>query len=224
MHKKLLLLSLTFLMSISFTNVASAQNSNINVIRLKQIHKLLDYRFVGGFYGFEKLFFQTVSYPEEATQNCTLGIMIADFTVNCQGKMTDIRIRNSLGNGLDKQVSKFLNATRGHWNPCKDKSYTHFNIPIQFTLKGTETDSTAAALVYVGNAPGYACFSDSYYLKKAKEALRKGKGSKARPFLENLIHRNPYNNMYYTLLEEAMKTNGKTSKKSKKKHHKDHKR
>lgn len=219
MHKKIVLLSLIFLMFIGFTNVASAQTDNINIIRLKQIHKLLDYRFVGGFYGFEKLFFQTVTYPQQAQQNCTLGIMIANFTVDCQGKMNDIRIRNSLGDGINKQISKFLNATRGHWNPCQDKSYTRFDIPIQFTLKGTETDSTAAALVYVGENPGYVCFSDSYYLKKAKEALRKGKGDKAKPYLEKLIHRNPYQTMYYKLLEKAMITTGK-SKKDKKKHHK----
>lgn len=217
MHKKGLLFGLIFLIFTSISGVASAQNTSVNISRLKQIHKLLDYRFVGGFYGFEKLFFQTVSYPEEARQNCDLGIMIASFTVNCQGKMSDVRIRNTQGNGLDKQISKFLNATRGHWNPCHDKSFTRFDIPIQFTLKGTETDSTTAALVYVGEHPGYACFSDSYYLKKAKEALKKGKGDKARPYLEHLIHRNPYQTMYYTLLQETMHA---SVKKNKKEHHK----
>ena len=221
MYKKLLLLSLTFFMFTSFTNVASAQSNNIEIARLKQIHKLLDYRFVGGFYGFEKLFFQTVSYPDEARQNCTLGIMIASFTVNCDGDLVGIRIRNSLGKPLDNQVSKFLKATKGHWNPCQDKKFTHFEIPIQFTLKGTETDSTAAALVYVGKSAGYSCYPDSYYIRKAKEALRKGKGKKAQPYLETLIHRNPYETSYYKMLEQAVKTSGKKDKdKGKHKHKK----
>jgi TonB family protein len=212
MHKKLLLFSLTFLMFASFTNVASAQGNNIEIARLKQIHKLLDYRFLGGFYGFEKLFFQTVSYPDQARQNCTLGIVIASFKVTCDGHLKDIKIRNSLGKPLDNEVSKFINATRGHWNPCKDNKFTHFEIPIQFTLKGTETDSTAAALVYEGSSADYTCFSDSYYLRKAKQALKKGKGNKAQIYLETLIHRNPYETSYYKMLEQAVQTNGKKDK------------
>lgn len=212
MHKKLLLLSLTFFMFTSFTNVASAQSNNIEIARLKQIHKLLDYRFLGGFYGFEKLFFQTVSYPDQARQNCTLGIMIASFTVTCDGHIENIKIRNSLGKQLDNEVSKFLKATRGHWNPCKSKKFTHFEIPIQFTLKGTETDSTAAALVYEGGSAGYTCYPDSYYIKKAKQALEKGKGKKAQPYLETLIHRNPYETSYYKMLEQAMKSSIKKDK------------
>ncbi len=215
MYKKFLLLSLTFLI---LTSVAAAQDNNsVAVARLNQIHKLLDYRFVGGFYGFEKLFFQTVSYPAEAQQNCILGIMIASFNVNCQGEMSNIKIKNSLGSGLDKELSKFLKATKGHWNSCQNKRYTQFEIPIQFSLKETETDSTIAAMVYVGNKPGYVCFSDSYYLKKAKEALKKGKGKKAEPYMETLIHRNPYETSYYTLLEKAMNT---TDRKHKDKHKK----
>jgi len=210
MYKKFLLLSLTFLI---LTSVAAAQdNTSVAVARLNQIHKLLDYRFVGGFYGFEKLFFQTVSYPAEAQQNCVLGIMIASFNVNCKGEMSNVRIRNSLGSGLDKELSKFLNAAKGHWNPCQDKRYTQFEIPIQFTLKGTETDSTIAAMVYVGNKPGYVCFSDNYYLKKANEALKKGKGKKAQPFLETLIRRNPYETSYYKLLEQALNTTDRKDK------------
>ena len=220
MHKKFLLFSLTFLMFASFTNAASAQSNNIEIARLKQIHKLLDYRFTGGFYGFEKLFFQTVSYPDQARQNCTLGIMIASFTVNCDGKIQDIMIRNSLGQGLNKQVSKFLKATKGHWNPCQDKKFTHFEIPIQFTLKGTETDSTAAALVYEGGSAGYTCYSDSHYLEKAKQALRKGKSQKAQSYLETLIHRNPYETSYYKMLEQALKNSGKKDKKKDKDKHK----
>ncbi|MBE0649414.1 MAG: TonB family protein [Bacteroidales bacterium] len=216
MNKKILLLSLIFLI---VSGVASAQDNNnsdnVNIIRLNQIHKLLDYRFVGGFYGFEKLFFQTVSYPEQAQQNCILGIMIASFEVSCNGELSNVSIKNSLGNGLDKEVSKFLNATRGHWNPCQDQRYTRFTIPIQFTLKGTETDSTIAAIVYTGNDPGYVCYSDSYYLKKAKEALEKGKGKRAQPFLETLIKRNPYEDSYYNLLEQAMNAPDNKSKKDK---------
>lgn len=217
MRKKLLLLSLSLFLFTSFTNVASAQNNNINIARLKQIHSLLDYRFVGGFYGFEKLFFQTVSYPDQARENCTLGIMIASFTVTCDGHVKDIQIRNALGGGLQKEITKFINATWGHWNSCQDKKFTHFEIPIQFTLKGTETDSTTAAMVYVGDNNGSVCYSDSYYLKKAKKALGKGKADKAKTYLETLIHRNPYKTLYYKMLEQAIQLNNKSKHKHRKK-------
>lgn len=216
MYKKLLLLSLNCLILTSF--VVAQENTNIDRFRLQQIHKLLDYRFTGGFYSFEMLFNKTVKYPVAAQQNCVVGIMVASFTVDCQGNMKNIKIRNALGFGLNKELTKFFQATKGHWNTCHNKRYTRFEIPIQFTLKGTKTDSLTAAIIFEGHNPGYACFSDDYYLKKAKEALKKRKERKAKEYLETLIHRNPYETKYYNMLKQAMHFNQKEKKKNK--HHK----
>ncbi len=179
--------------------------------RFKNIKELLDYRYKGGFYSFEKTFLDNVSYTEQARKNCVIGIMIASFEVDCNGKQNfeKIKIKNPLHFGLDNQVSKFLNATQGHWNTCHDKKYTRFEIPIQFTMKGTKTNEDDAVLVLEGKNPGYVCTGDTVYLERAKKYLKKGKSKKAIKAIEILIKRNPYTTEYYDMLKQVLNTKKK---------------
>ncbi|MBN2614564.1 MAG: energy transducer TonB [Bacteroidales bacterium] len=193
-----------------FSHFSFAQNQvSTNEFRLNQLKTLMDYRFVGGYYGFESMFLKSVKYTDEARQNCIVGIVIASFDVNCKGVITNIKLRNPLGYKMDDQISAFLKSTKGHWNPCQDQKYTHFEVPFMFNLKNTRTNTADAAFVYVGDNPGYACLSDAYYMKKIKAALKKKKGNKAKDFLEILIHRDPYNTEYYQLLDQSIKLTGK---------------
>jgi len=215
MNRKFLLLGLIFVFA---GNILFAQESQTAAqSRVEQIHTLLDYRFRGGFYSFERLFDKKVKYTDEARVNCIIGTMIAEFSVDCQGTIKNVKIKNPLGYGLDKQLSSFLEATSGQWNDCKDNRFTHFVIPIQFTMEGTKTDSLNPVISYLGKNPGYACPDDAYYLKKAKEALKKGKKKRARGYLEILIKRNPFETTYYDMLKEAIAGNNKSKKKKKKK-------
>jgi len=177
----------------------SQENTSVSDSRKMNMKKLLDYRFKGGFYSFEKLFLTSVTYPEQATQNCVIGITIASFQVDCDGNIKLVTVKNPLHYGIDEQITGFFQSTAGNWNTCKDDRYTRFEIPIQFTLKGTVTDSVNALLVFEGENPGYICNGDEYYLKKVKKELDKGKGKRAMEYLDVLIKRNPYKNEYYEM-------------------------
>ena len=195
----------------------SMSDATVATIRNKQIHDLLDYRFRGGFYAFERLFLQTVKYTPQARQYCIIGITVLSFQVSCDGTLHDIKIKNPLHYGLDEQLTKFLKATKGQWNLCHNNKYTRFSVPIQFTMKGTKTDSIDPVITFTGNNPGYVCSSDNYYLQKAKEALAKKKGKRAQDYIEVLIKRNPFNNEYYNMMKQAMDYSKKGKKKKKKK-------
>ena len=215
MQKRILYLLFIFML---FGSTGFAQEStSLATSRNTQTHNLLDYRFRGGFYAFERTFLQKAKYTDEARKNCIIGIMVISFQVDCDGNLHNIRIKNPLGFGLDQEISKFMESTKGKWNKCHNNKYTRFSVPIQFTMEGTKTDSLNAVISFVGKNPGYVCSSDSYYLQKAKEALGKKKGRRARPFIEKLIQRNPYNNEYFSMLKQAMKYSEKGKKKKKKK-------
>ncbi|MBN2637492.1 MAG: TonB family protein [Bacteroidales bacterium] len=215
MHKKVffLLASLLFLSHFLF-----AQNDvTTSEFRLSHLKKLMDYRFVGGYYGFESRFLKAVKYTDEARQNCIVGIVIVSFDVNCNGEITDIKLRNPLGYKMDDQVSAFIKSTRGHWNKCQNSQFTHFEVPFMFTLEGTKTNKSNAAFVYEGKNPGYACLADSYYMEKIEKAIKKKRTEKARGYLETLIHRDPYNTEYYKLLDQVINLSGKDKKQTDKK-------
>jgi hypothetical protein len=214
MQKRVLFL-IFFLVLIG--SVSFAQESvNVAASRNKQIHDLLDYRFRGGFYSFERVFLQTVKYTDVARQNCVIGIMVVTFQVSCEGTVRDVRIKNPLNYGINEQIVKFMKATKGQWNNCHNNKYTKFAIPIQFTMVGTKTDSLDAVISLVGKNPGYVCNSDDYYLRKAKEALAKKKGKRARSYIEILIRRNPFNNDYFDMMKQSLNLSGKKKKKKKK--------
>ncbi len=190
--------------------------------RKKILKKQLDYRFKGGTYTFENIFYKTIKYPDVARENCIQGIIIASFDVSCDGKMSDVAIKNALHYGIDEEVKKFFGVIKDKWNTCKDEKYTHFEVPIQFRLEGTEMNADDALFVFEAKNPGYVCRGDDYFLEKAKKYLNKGSGKTAIEYLNVLIKRDPYNMEYYEMKKQAITMmNKKKSKKKKKKKKKD---
>lgn len=186
-------------------SVLSAQNDlSISESRKKNIRSILDYRYKGGYYSFERLFNKTVKYPEVAIQNCILGIVVASFEVDCEGEIEKVTLKNMMKFGIDQEITMFFNATEGNWNTCSDSKYTKFDVPIQFTLEGTETNTEDAMLIVVGETQGFDCNDDKFYLDKAKKNLEKKKGKKAIPYINMLIQRNPYNNEYMEMRKLAI--------------------
>ena len=215
MYKKIFFVLISLLL---FSNFSFAQEkTTTSEFRRAELKKLMDYRYVGGYYAFESDFLKTVHYTEQARQNCVVGIVIASFDVTCKGVIKNIKLRNPLGYKLDDQISSFIKGTKGNWNPCQNSKYTHFEIPFMFNLKDTKTNTKNAAFVFVGKNPGYACLSDAYYMSKIKKAMKKEKGKRAKGYIEKLIHRDPYNLSYYKLLDKAIKLSGKDKEKNDKK-------
>ncbi len=198
------LASITLCFALLIGKGIAQEYSTASESRNAQLRNILDYRYRGGFYTFEKDFNIAVEYPEAARQNCIIGITIVSLVVNCDGSISRISLKNSLKYGIDEQISQFFNGTYGKWNKCDDDRYTKFEIPVQFTMKGTKTNTTDALLVKEGKNPGFVCNDDEYYFLKAEKALEKKKGKKALPIIEFLLKRDPYNSKLYDMKKEAI--------------------
>jgi hypothetical protein len=166
--------------------------------RNKNISHMLDYRYKGGSGAFEGELLKHVSYTQEALANCVVGTVILSFTVGCDNKISDLRMRNPLHYGLNEKIQEFFNATEGQWNSCNDERYTRFEVPILFTIKNTETNATGFVIVE-GEGKGLRCKSDAYYLEQFKKWSKKGKIKRALSALDVLIQRDPYNQNNYDL-------------------------
>ncbi len=206
MKKIVLLFVFVAITGISNSLVGQEVNS-ISQTRKDNLMELLNYRFKGGYYTFEKMFQQNITYPPQAIAHCIMGIAIVSFRVGCDGEVYNVRIKTPLGYGIDNEISSFFTKTNGYWNNCKDEKYTKFEVPIQFKLKGTETNTEDALLILEAENPGFLCNSDEYYIKKMEKYLSKGKNKKALQYLNIMIHRDPYNTEYYDLREKLMNGN-----------------
>lgn len=172
--------------------------------RKDNLIKVLNYRFKGGYYTFEKMFVKNVTYPEMAKLNCIVGISIISLNIDCEGNISGVRIKTPLGYGIDGEITNFIHATEGHWNNCNDDKYTKFEIPIQFLLEGTKTNETDALLVMIDENPGFLCNGDEYYIKKLEKYMDKEKYKKALPYIDIMIRRDPYNSHYFDLKRKAI--------------------
>ncbi len=203
MIKKKILIYIVLTFFITFGPAAAQESKSIPEARKANLTELLNYRFRGGYYSFEKLFQQTVKYPPIAKANCIMGIAIMSFRVSCNGVVYNIRNKNPMGYGIDSEIASFLSKTKGMWNDCHDEKYTKFEVPIQFKLSGTETNTTDALLVLEEENPGYLCNDDEYYINKMNKYLDKGNQKKALKYIKIMLIRDPYNSHYQDLLKKA---------------------
>ena len=199
------LIALLLFTAILNTGIIAQDYTTVSESRKANLKKVIDYRYKGGFYTLEKDFNKSVKFPDVARLNCRIGICIASLFVDCKGVVQKVSIKNPLKLGIDEEVTNFFSSTAGKWNTCDDERYTKFDIPIQFTLTGTETNTTDAMLICVGEGePGQPCNSDEYYIEKVEKLLEKKKGKKAMQYIDILIRRNPYTNEYYEMKKEAI--------------------
>ncbi len=202
--KKLILIFIIVTTTCNCNYLVSQETSSISQSRKNNLIELLNYRFKGGYYTFEKVFQQNITYPPQAVAHCIMGIAIVSFRVSCEGEVYDVRIKTPLGYGIDNEISAFFTQTAGNWNTCKDEKYTKFEVPIQFKLKGTETNTEDALLILEEDNPGFLCNDDEYYIKKMQKYLSKGNNKKALQYIGIMIHRDPYNSEYTELREKIL--------------------
>lgn len=181
-----------------------AQENSIAKARKANIVKLLNYRYKGGYYTFEKAFNKNIVYPEVAKQNCIMGIALVQVTVDCEGVITKLKVKNPLGYGIENAISLFFKSTEGQWNTCKDDKYTSFEIPMQFVIKNTQTNTVDAMLVCEGENEGHVCNDDDYYIKRIEKYSKKGNNKKLLQYLSIMLCRDPYNSKYYDLRSEIL--------------------
>jgi hypothetical protein len=201
--KNLAVLALSLLI-ISNNFLVGQENQSVSQSRKENVMKLMNYRFKGGFYTFEKIFLQSVKYPPYANQICLVGIVLVEIDINCMGEVVNVKVKNPLGLGVEEDISNFMASTAGKWNTCNDDKYTKVEIPVQYRMENVETNNEDAMIIVYGKNEGVVCYDDSYYLEKAKKFLEKGNGKKAMPFLNQLIQRNPYNTEYQDMKKQAI--------------------
>ena len=155
---------------------------------------MLDYRYKGGSGAFERDFFVHVDYNKISRQSCTLGTTIMMFTVHCDGTLGEFNILNPLNDHINSQLQKFFLMTKDKWNECQNSDYEYFEIPILFTIEGLETEAVGFITNY-DEEIGYPCKNDSYFHAEFDKNKDK-KPKKALKALDELIRRNPYNDLY----------------------------
>jgi hypothetical protein len=202
-QKRILVIALAlFFMSNHFA--FGQENTSISESRKEHVKELMNYRFKGGYYTFEKLAYESLKYPPYNDQICLVGMVLVDIEVNCEGEVVNVTVKNPIGLGVESDISKFLESTKGKWNNCEDDKYTHVEIPVKYKMENVETNDADAMIIIVGKNKGVVCYDDSYYLEKANKYLGKGNGKKAIPYLNQLIQRNPYNTDYYEMKKKAI--------------------
>jgi len=201
--KKISIIAFTFFF-ISNGFLFGQENTSISDSRKENVKKLMNYRFKGGYYTFEKLFYASVKYPPYNDQICLVAMVLIDLEVNCEGEVVTVKIKNPIGLGIEEDISKFMESTAGKWNSCDDEKYTKVEIPVQFRMENVETNDVDAMIVITGKNKGVVCYDDSYYLEKANKFMGKGNGKKAIPYITQLIQRNPYNTEYYEMKKKAI--------------------
>ena len=173
----------------SAANVQSLLKENNRIIKT-----MLDYRYKGGSGAFERDFFLNVDYNQISRQSCTVGTTIMQFTVGCDGTLGEFHIINPLNDYISSQLNKFVLMTNGNWNECQNSDYEYFEIPILFTIEGLETEAIGFITNY-GDKNGVTCKCDKHFHDEF-ERFKEKKPKKALDAINELIKRNPYNELY----------------------------
>ena len=173
----------------SAANVQSLLKENNRIIKT-----MLDYRYKGGSGAFERDFFLNVDYNQISRQSCTVGTTIMQFTVGCDGTLGEFHIINPLNDYISSQLNKFFLMTNGNWNECQNSDYEYFEIPILFTIEGLETEAIGFITNY-GDKNGVTCKCDKHFHDEF-ERFKEKKPKKALDAINELIKRNPYNELY----------------------------
>ena len=192
-------LSLSSFLSAQNPSVSESESESESVPEMlrqnnKVIKTMLDYRYKGGSSAFERDFFLHVDYNKISRQSCTIGTTIMMFTVHCDGTLGEFNIINPLNDHINSQLQKFFLMTKDNWNECQNSDYEYFEIPIVFTIEGLETDAIGFITNY-DDEIGYPCKNDSHF-KEEFQKFKEKKPKKALDALNELIRRNPYNDLY----------------------------
>lgn len=100
--------------------------------------------FPGGVEGFMEFISNNVKYPEKAHKDGTQGRVIAQFTVEKDGSISNIHIVRSVSPELDAEAIRVL-STMPRWNPGQQRGQpvaVKYTVPVQFKLSDTK-DTTS---------------------------------------------------------------------------------
>jgi Ca-activated chloride channel family protein len=94
--------------------------------------------FIGGQLGLEAFIKASISYPKKAKENGISGTVYLSFTVDRNGKVTDIKVVKGIGGGCDEEAIRIIKLTSGKWKPGKQNGKpvkVLINMPVTFLMK-----------------------------------------------------------------------------------------
>lgn len=100
--------------------------------------------FPGGVKEFMKFVSDNIKYPEKAHKDGTQGRVVAQFTVEKDGSISNIEIVRSVSPELDAESIRVL-STMPRWNPGQQRGQpvaVKYTVPVQFKLSDTK-DTTS---------------------------------------------------------------------------------
>jgi len=159
---------------------------------------VLDNRFNGGSDAFIEKFKNHVSYPQEAFDNCRVGLAKIKLTISKDGELENYEFTNPLGMGIEKKLSAFLDDTKKDWKAWARSSDMEMTVGFSLITKSDSYYPDADLLVLEKSAFKFAtnneyCDSDAKVEKRVKKYIKKKKYDKALPFAEELLRRHPDN-------------------------------
>ena len=96
-----------------------------------------DAQFDGGKKALRSYLQNNFRYPDQARQNGHEGRMVAQFTVNREGQVTDVQITRSAGKALDDELVRVIESMP-NWNPAVKYGYAAKSVvllPFKASLK-----------------------------------------------------------------------------------------
>jgi len=184
------------LLSSFIPNEKSSTKNSIQEDTRSSYYFILDNRFEGKSDAFLDLFNATVTYPEEAKENCRMGLSKISFNIDKEGKMSDIKFNQQLGFGIDKALNAFLDKIKDKWKAGNRAS--EFEMEIGFRIKNGVSNYRPEADIIVTATPMFrfstgdtTCGNTEDLFKKMNKFIKKKKYSKAQPFVEELLRRFP---------------------------------
>lgn len=193
---------------LSFSSFIYSKNQEETILKNEacldtgsSFYYVLDNRFQGGSDAFIEEFEKYVSYPQEAFDNCRLGLAKISAKITVDGKLEDLKFLNPLGFGIEEKLQNFFDKTSTNWKAWARSS--NFEMTVGFSLI-TSKDSyypDADLLVLEKSAYRWAtdnkfCDPDAKIQKRIKKYFKKKKYEKAIPFIEELMRRYPDNTEY----------------------------
>ncbi len=133
-----------------------ATSSEKNAMQIESKRKIADETFVlvdkmptfqgGNLNDFRTYIMSRVRYPAEAINKKISGRVVANFTVDTQGKVTDVRILQTPDRILSEEVIRVLSQSPA-WTPGEQDGQlvkVKFTIPVEFDIAGSKANAELA--------------------------------------------------------------------------------
>lgn len=117
-------------------NTTSAtEGSGTGLVPFDVLEKLPE--FPGGMEGWSKFLSKNLRYPEQASSEGISGRVYMSFTIEKDGRMTDIQVTKPAGHGFDEEAKRVLKMAPS-WKPGIQNGKAvrvRYTIPINFTIQ-----------------------------------------------------------------------------------------